>query len=203
MVSLLMAGSDDSLNVSQGNKLTKFRLAGHNLENNREKNDFYPTPPMATERLLDVEQFNGEIWECACGDGAISDVLINKGFNVYSSDLIDRGYGETGIDFLLSNRKTENIITNPPFKLSLEFVYKALELTNNKVAFMLRINFLEGVARQKMFQETPLEKVHIFSRRITFTNPNSNKKTHGGGMLAFAWFIWNKNYNGKPTLNWI
>ena len=27
--------------------------------------------------------------------------------------------------------------------------------------------------------------------------------TNGGGMLAFAWFVWNKNYTGKPKLNWI
>ena len=198
-----MAGSDDALNVSQGNILNKLGLVGNSISNIREKDDFYPTPPMATEKLLEVESFNGSIWECACGDGAISNILIHKGYDVYSSDLIDRGYGETSIDFLLSNRKTENIITNPPFKLSLEFVYKALELSSKKVAFLLRINFLEGVARQKMFKETPLETVHIFSRRITFTNPNSNKKTHGGGMLAFAWFVWNKEYTGKAVLNWI
>jgi hypothetical protein len=198
-----MAGSDDALNVFQGNNIKKLSLVGHNIQNNREKDDFYPTPPEATIKLLEVEKFSKNIWECACGDGAISKVLINSGYNVYSSDLIDRNYGEVGIDFLLSNRKVDNIITNPPFKLSLDFVYKALELSSEKVAFLLRINFLEGVARQKMFLETPLETVHIFSRRITFINPNSNKKTHGGGMLAFAWFIWNKNYKDKPKLNWI
>ena len=198
-----MSAVDTALARSQAQTKTKFRLAGHDLNLTREKNDFYPTPPMATERLLDIEKFDGDIWECACGDGAISKVLEQHNYKVYSSDLIDRGYGETGIDFLTSNYKSDNIITNPPFKLSLPFVYKALESTKGKVAFLLRITFLEGVARQKMFQETPLENVYIFSRRITFTNPNNNKKTHGGGMLAFAWFVWNKNYKGKPKLDWI
>ena len=68
---------------------------------------------------------------------------------------------------------------------------------------LCRINFLEGVARSKMFKNTPLKNVYVFSRRITFTNPDSGKKSHGGGMLAFAWFIWEKDYNGKPTIDWI
>jgi len=198
-----MSKADLVLSLSKKQSKTKFRLAGHNLENTREKDDFYPTPPLATNKLLEVEKFEGNIWECACGDGAISEILINNNYDVYSSDLVDRGYGDVNKDFLLSNHIADNIITNPPFKLSLEFVYKALELSKNKVAFLLRITFLEGVARQKMFLETPLENVYVFSRRITFINPNSNKKTHGGGMLSFAWFVWNKKYRGKPMLNWI
>tara|TARA_Y100001963_G_scaffold121776_1_gene170618 strand:- start:45 stop:641 length:597 start_codon:yes stop_codon:yes gene_type:complete len=198
-----MGRADTVLARSQAQTKTKFRLAGHDLNLTREKDDFYPTPPLATQRLLDVEKFEGNIWECACGDGAISKVLEQHNYKVYSTDLINRNYGETGIDFLMETQKCDNIITNPPFKLSLPFIYKAVELANKKVAFLCRITFLEGVARQKMFQETPLENVYIFSRRITFTNPNNGNKTHGGGMLAFAWFVWNKNYTGKPKLNWI
>jgi len=198
-----MGRADTVLARNQAQTKTKFRLAGHDLNLTREKNDFYPTPPIATEQLLDVEKFDGDVWECACGDGAISKVLEQHNYKVYSSDLIDRNYGKTGIDFLTETQKCDNIITNPPFKLSLPFIYQAVKLANKKVAFLCRITFLEGVARQKMFQETPLENVYIFSRRITFTNPNNGNKTHGGGMLAFAWFVWNKNYTGKPKLNWI
>jgi len=196
-----MGRADTVLARSQAQ--TKHGYIGNTTGLEREKDDFYPTPPMATERLLDVEKFDGDIWECACGDGAISKVLEQHNYKVYSTDLINRDYGETGIDFLMETQISDNIITNPPFKLSLPFVYKAIELANKKVAFLCRITFLEGVARQKMFQETPLENVYIFSRRITFTNPNNGNKTHGGGMLAFAWFVWNKNYTGKPKLNWI
>jgi len=198
-----MSKADDILNISQGNQLTKMRMAGHNLNNDRQKDDFYPTPPDAIYPLLEREKFEGEIWECACGDGAISNILKEYNYNVYSSDLIHRNYGETGIDFLKSNKKTDNIITNPPFKLGIDFAYHSNQLATKKIALFSRINFLEGVARSKMFKLTPIKKVYIFSRRITFTNPDSNKKTHGGGMLAFAWYIWERGYEGKPYIEWI
>ena len=65
----------------------------------REIDDFYPTPAYAVAELLHREKFHGEIWECACGDGAISDVLKINGYNVRSTDLVNRGYGEKE-DFL-------------------------------------------------------------------------------------------------------
>ena len=78
--------------------------------------EFYPTPPEATRALLSVEQFDGSIWEPACGDGAISKVLTEAGYQVVSTDLIDRGYGEGGHDFLKSTTPlAKNIITNPPY----------------------------------------------------------------------------------------
>ena len=57
---------------------------------NRQKDDFYPTPPEATIALLNSEKFGeGTIWECACGNGAMSKVLKDSGYKVYSSDLND------------------------------------------------------------------------------------------------------------------
>lgn len=40
---------------------------------------------------------------------------------------IDRGYGTAGIDFLLSDKKAPNIITNPPFQLAYEFIVQGLQ----------------------------------------------------------------------------
>lgn len=88
--------------------------------------DFYPTPKWATYALIDNEAFKGDIWECACGDGAMSDVLSETGSTVLSSDLYDRGFGEVGHDFLSTNRAYQNIITNPPFNSAEGFVAKSL-----------------------------------------------------------------------------
>jgi hypothetical protein len=178
---------------------TALQMVGHNINLDRNKNDFYPTPPEATYALLEKEKFIGNVWECACGDGAISKVLIDKGYDTYSSDLYDMGYGETGIDFLTSNKKVDNIITNPPFRISLEFTLKALESVNNKAVFLHKLTYLEGISRNNnIFKLKKLEKIYVFSKRLGF-----KKNDKKGGLMCFAWFIFNKNYNGLPTLDWI
>jgi len=69
---------------------------------------------------LKRERFEGSIWECACGDGAISKLLPQNN-KIISSDIVNRGYGETGIDFLSTYKQVNNIITNPPYKFAQEF----------------------------------------------------------------------------------
>ena len=62
--------------------------------------EFYPTPPEATQALLSMETFDGPIWEPACCQGHISKVLQAAGYGVVSTDLIQRNFGQGGIDFL-------------------------------------------------------------------------------------------------------
>jgi len=92
----------------------------------RQEDDFYPTPSWAVKSLLNRVDFTDcdVIWECACGDGAISKTLEDSGFKVKSSDIVDRGYKKTEfIDFLNDpDCVTDAIITNPPYKYALEFV---------------------------------------------------------------------------------
>jgi hypothetical protein len=166
----------------------------------RPEHDYYKTPPEATEALLRVEKFEGEIWECAAGDGAIVEVLIRHGHTVYASDLIDRGCGDV-LDFLTAERRSTNIITNPPFKLAEQFVQRALDHCTGKVAILGKLQFLEGAKRKTMFETTPLKKVWVFSKRLTLTRnglPMAN-----GGMICFGWYIFDHNYHGEPTLGWL
>ena len=175
---------------------------GHNKDKNREKNDFYPTPKAATEDLLKRQKFEGKIWEPACGNGARSIIMEKQGYEVYSTDLINRGYGQSGIDFLLERQKFDNIVTNPPFSLAMEFTLKALELSRNKVVMLSKVSYLEGLERrEKLFNQKKLEKVLIFSRRIPFKKANSEGKANG--LMAFGWFIYDVNYQGLPTIDWI
>jgi hypothetical protein len=44
------------------------------------------------------------IWEPCCGDGAMARVLEAHGHHVVATDLVDRGYGETGRGFLAETR---------------------------------------------------------------------------------------------------
>ena len=167
---------------------------------NREKNDFYATPEESTEKLLRVTSFRGRIYEPCCGQGHISEVLVKHGYEVFSSDLVDRGYGTPRVDFLMETQKYDNIVTNPPFKNALEFAERALELSRYKVALLLKLSFLEGVARRNFFKRYPPEKVWVFSQRQALMK---NGEPHSGGMLALAWFIWSKGNIESPTIGWV
>jgi len=164
--------------------------------------DFYPTPAWATYALIDNERFSGSIWECACGDGAMSEVLATLGNEVMSSDLYERGFGEHGIDFRTSMRKSPNIITNPPFNAAEDFVQSGLRCADQKFALLLRLAFLEGAGRQhSIFKKSPPSKVWIFSERITFYPKNVERK--GSGTTAYAWFVWDRNHVGPTELCWL
>jgi hypothetical protein len=132
----------------------------------------------------------------------MSKVMIKQGYDVYSSDLIDRGYGEPGINFLESNKQVDNIVTNPPFNLATEFTLKAFELAKHKVVMLSKISYLEGVKRRELiFNKNKLERVLIFTRRVPFKKESTKKLA--GGLMAFGWFIYDVSYNGKPTIDWI
>lgn len=164
--------------------------------------DFYPTPSWATQVLVDNEQFDGEIWEPACGDGAMSKVLESNGHKVISSDLHDRGFGEGGVDFLTSSRRAPNIITNPPFHSAEEFVHVGLRSAERKFALLLRLAFLESAGRQKnIFSVCPPKTVWVFSERITFYPKGAVRK--GGGTTAYAWFVWDNQTDGPTELKWL
>lgn len=169
----------------------------------REKDDFYPTPPEGTHGLLMKEQFDGAIWEPACGDGAIARPLERWGYKVVATDLVDRGFGVPRVDFLMEQKSlAPNIVTNPPFKMVAPFIRTALRLSTGKVAMLLRLACLEGNERRKIFESTPLARVHVFSRRLPFKRPGW-QDTGAGGMLPFAWFVWDHSHEGPPTLGWI
>jgi hypothetical protein len=179
------------------------QIIGAAGKESRPKSDFYPTPPHATEALLRVEAFDGLIQEPACGQGHISRVLLAAGCDVWSTDLFNRGYGEAGVDFLFfpPPQSVDHVITNPPYSLAQKFVETALKVARHKVAMLLKIQFLEGVTRQKFLRLSPLRTVYVFSRRLDLNRlgePQSNK-----GMITFAWFVWEHGYGGAPHIDWL
>ena len=136
--------------------------ASNHVIANRADNDYYATEPKATELLLKEEQFTPIVWECAVGGGHIAEVLKSHGYKVFCSDIIDRGYPDTIVFDFLHNQIIENhmdmdIITNPPYKYSQEFVEKALQYISDKhkIAMFLKLTFLEGKKRKKLFKNNP------------------------------------------------
>jgi hypothetical protein len=163
--------------------------------------DFFPTPRWATFALIDNEHFAGDIWESACGDGAMSKVLEETSSSVFSSDLYDRGFGEAGQDFLNPSRSADNIVTNPPYNCAEGFVANGVKHARHKFALLLRLAFLEGANRTRtIFTETPPARVWVFSERITFYPSGVEPK--GSGTTAYAWFVWDKDAPSGTELRW-
>lgn len=192
------------------NKESIYKMIGasNHTEKERQKEDYYATDPISVELLLDLETFNKDVWECACGEKHMSNVLEKRGYNVRSSDIIKRCDDIEEYDFL-NNENVEwkgDIITNPPYKYAEEFVYKALQIipTGNKVAMFLRLQFLEGKKRKQLFTNFPPTKVLISSSRILCAKNGDfeRMKQGGGSAVAYAWIIWEKGYQGDPIIKW-
>jgi len=186
--------SDATYNLNGGFKPTMKRFADLNGP------DYFPTPAWATHALIDNETFESDIWECACGDGAMSKVLERTGCKVASSDLYDRGYGDAGIDFVGSTHRATNIVTNPPYNCAEGFVASGVRNASKKFALLLRLAFLEGANRANtIFAKCPPSRVWVFSERITFYPAGAIQK--GTGTTAYAWFVWDKDAPGTE-LKW-
>lgn len=180
--------------------------ASNHSEGERAEHDYYATPPEAVEALLSREHFSFYVWEPACGGGHISEVLKKHGHNVLSSDLVDRGYGETA-DFLKTSvcpRNERDIVTNPPYSLAKEFAEHALDISENgvKVAMFLKLTFLEGAKRKSLFDKYPPKKIYVFRSRVDCWK-NGIEPEKASKAVCYAWFVWEKGFLGSPTIKWI
>ncbi len=181
--------------------------ASNHTDYERETNDFYAADPKALELLLELEAFSPYVWEPACGQGHLSDVLKAHGYKVKSSDIIDRGYpGTEKLDFLQVPSPTgpsRDIITNPPYKLAKEFVEHALDISmdSTKVAMFLKVQFLEGKERRKLFEKYPPKVIYVSSSRLICAM-NGAFENVSSSAVAYAWFIWEKGYKGETIVRW-
>lgn len=144
----------------KGGTASTFKTIGasNHCDHERADKDYYATEPAATDWLCRIEQFRGPILEPSCGEGHISKQLMAAGYEVVSRDLVGRGFGEVA-DFLApDNTHWEgDIVTNPPYAFAQEFVEKALAIIpdGRKVAMFLKLTFLEGKRRARLFENYP------------------------------------------------
>lgn len=177
--------------------------------------DFYETPPVATHKLLQTVYFDPAkaIWEPAAGMGAIVEVLRGYHYEVCATDIAFYGFQlYHQCDFLQTTWSVPYIITNPPYNQAEAFVRHALKNATEKVAFLMKLQFLESRKRYKLFVEDRLAptEVHLFSRRIDCRGEAATDSSQ----VAFAWYIWDMaeikkrldspHYTPEPTvLRWI
>ncbi len=178
--------------------------ASNHVEEDRQEDDYYATEPKAAKLLLELEDFNHTVWECACGEGHLAKVFKDAGHSVLATDLIDRGYGIGGFDFLNCNEPWDgDIITNPPYKYAQEFVEHAMELVSDgaKVAMFLKLQFLEGKARKALFEKYPPKTVYVSSSRLICAK-NGDFESVTSSAVAYCWYVFVKGWTGDTTIKW-
>lgn len=161
-------------------------LQAANNGGDRRQDDFYPTPAECTRALIPtLINWPETIWEPSCGDGGIAKILSAGGFKVIGTDLVDRGYGTGGIDFLKTPwRRADAVVTNPPFGgLVSAFIKHALDLETPYIAMLVNVNLWHAANRTKLWQRRLPEAVYALCWKPDFT---------GAGRPYFncVWTVW-------------
>jgi hypothetical protein len=181
-------------------------MIGSNFK--RRELDFYPTPEWVSAAVLPtLKALRPDIttaWECACGDGAMSEVLKEQ-YLVWSSDIFNYGYEDAvHTDFLAvpdNYHSKRAIITNPPYgDLAEAFIRQALRLTKHHrgmVAMLLRNEYDTAKGRVDLFNQYPFA-----CKLVLTTRPRWIPGTTGAPRHSYAWFIWDWEHFKPPMLRY-
>lgn len=171
--------------------------------------EFYPTPPEATRALLSVERFDGDIWEPACGHGAIARELIGAGYRTVSTDLIDHGYGVSGVDFLKQQKPlARHIVTNPPYGdgLADAFITRALSLTRQThgvVAMLLNLASLAHRTRTAWWRQHPPARLYAIDDIVCWPDHLYGPAPPHFTRHRYCWSVWTQDHRGPSAFWWL
>jgi hypothetical protein len=179
----------------------------------RHEDDWYVEPASAVAALIAVERFGGLVWDPCCGGGTIPDAMTVAGIAAVGSDLVDRAGGRflAPLDFLADglpsgSERPDHIVMNPPYNRAREFVGRARQIARCRVAMLGRLAFLESTGRGPWFATTGLSRVWVFSDRVSMPPGDklaAGKIKRGGGAVAYAWFVWDREAERPTRLGWI
>lgn len=174
----------------------------------REYNNYYATHPSVTEDLLRVEKFSHEVLEPFCGGGFMADVIEAHGHAVERYDIVDRGINKVA-DFtkLELPTGTYDVITNPPYdRHTIDHILKCIRICNSKVAMLLPLHYLTSKGRyNSLYKPFPPARIWVYQNRILFARNGDfdTYKDAGTDTKVYAWFVWERGYQGEPILKWI
>lgn len=186
--------------------------------------DDFPTPPWATRALCEELKRRGlflhllQAWDPACNRGHMVRPLSEYFDRVHASDIADYGFREQSAvqDFLLLGAdvpEVDIIVTNPPFRLAVPFILRALDLAP-MVAVLVRNAFDEGAARyDSLFADSPEWLALPFTERVVMwegvlLDPDvsvwreSNKEGASGKLekpttaTAYQWLVFKRDWHG-------
>jgi hypothetical protein len=169
------------------------------LVRDRQENDFYPTPPEVFEALFRrMPHLKGQrIWDPECGDGVPARVMESHGCKVIGTDLIDRGYGTGGVNFLSVMRPRGSIIiTNPAYDDDhpAAFIEHAMRMHVAEVWLLLKSTYFHAANRLGLYRRhRPHWKLEL-TWRPDFLGI-------GRPTMECAWFGWDRDWTRAETLH--
>lgn len=153
-----------------------------NIKEEQKSIDFYPTPLYSFTPLILYLPRDRDIWEPACGDGRLVNIMNKYGLKAAGNDL------QQGYNFLVDREPRECIVTNPPFSFAFEFAIRSLQLSD-EVFLLLRLNFLASKKRKNWFQKNEPSCLFVLSERPSFVGGKTD-------MTDYAWFYWGNRHKG-------
>ena len=168
-------------------------MAGGNPRIGRQGQDWYPTPNAVTTALLDVwEPVSATVWEPACGDGVMARVIQDAGYDVIATDLIDRGHGTGGVDFLSTKKRAADcLVTNPPFDLAGQFIRHAFALGVKEMALVLKSTYWHAKGRKHLYDDHTPSLVMPLLWRPDFLGL-------GRPTMEVMWCVWDSRPGPRP-----
>lgn len=173
----------------------------------RQKDDFYATDPIASKFLLELEELSDTIIDNSYGQGHLMEYFIKSGKKIIGYDIINRTNDNNIIiqDWLSVTEidKNADIVFNPPYKMAQKFVEHSLKLVEDgrKVCAFLRLQFLESKSRRKLFKNYPPKTIYVSSSRINCYK-DGNFERYDKSAVCYCWFVWEKGYQGETTVKW-
>lgn len=181
----------------------------------REANDWYVEPEWCSLRLFEVERFNGNILDPACGGGNIAISALYHGYKTHAKDIVQRNpkFNNNIQDWLTYDGPCfDNIVSNPPFGLCDDrkagthpFVDKCLAKARRKVALLLPTGWVQGEKRSRWLEKTPLRRVYFIAPRPSMPPGHivADGKKPGNGTTDYAWLVWQIDYDGPAEIRWL
>lgn len=155
-------------------------IIGGDPNKKRNAMDFYPTPREVTVALLEqiALPYGIKIWEPACGQNHMVDVIREYGYDVIGTDI------QWGVDFLTANlpEDVRFIMTNPPFSIADKFIERCIE-HRRAFALLLKSQYWHAKKRTKLFREYTPDLILPLTWRPDFTG-------QGSSLLDVMWCVW-------------
>ena len=169
-------------------------------------NDYYPTPEAITKALLDRVAIRGVVFEPCAGTRGMSDVLARhlrdmRSGELYDSDLTWAGADPrdaTAPDFWwwwfvnVMHNELDWTITNPPFSAAEKILPLAWEHSQQGVALLLRLSYLEPTAGRAQWLQQHADHLRLV---IPVSPPPRLRRGRGSHSVTCAWFVWRKTWS--------